>query len=262
MSRVDQAGPEPRGPGDGPSWPARPGPRIGVALVVALVVTVVVAGLFAFVALRNSTQSNSGPLRASGIPANVSTHTANMMSLSPLPSNQAPRFTLTDQKGRSLSLSSFKGRAIVLEFMDSHCTDICPIVSQELVDAYRDLGARASRVTFLAVNVNRYHTSVAAVRAFSNGHSLNTIPSWHFFTGSPDVLKAVWASYGITVIAPSPKVDVVHSSFIFFIDAQGRERYLANATDLHTASGQAYLPAGSLSAWGRGISTVVATLLK
>lgn len=146
--------------------------------------------------------------------------------------------------------------------MDPHCTDICPIISQELIDAYRNLGAQASRVAFLAVNVNRYHTTVSAVRAFSNEHSLNTIPSWYFFTGSPDVLKSVWASYGVTVFAPSPKADVVHSSFIFFIDAQGRERYIANSTDLHTAGGQAYLPAGSLTAWGRGISTVVASLLK
>ena len=35
-----------------------------------------------------------------------------------------------------LSLSAFRGRAVVLEFMDSRCTGICPLVSREFIDAY------------------------------------------------------------------------------------------------------------------------------
>jgi protein SCO1 len=54
-------------------------------------------------------------------------------------------FTLTDQDGRTLALSALRSKVVVLEFMDPHCTDICPIVSQEYVDAYRDLGALAAR---------------------------------------------------------------------------------------------------------------------
>jgi peroxiredoxin len=46
------------------------------------------------------------------------------MGLSPVPARPAPGFTLTDQDGRTMSLSSFRGRAVVLEFMDPHCTDI------------------------------------------------------------------------------------------------------------------------------------------
>jgi cytochrome oxidase Cu insertion factor (SCO1/SenC/PrrC family) len=51
-----------------------------------------------------------------------------------------------DQNGHRLSLASFRGRAVVLEFMDPHCVDICPIVSQEFVDAYDDLGKAATGV--------------------------------------------------------------------------------------------------------------------
>ena len=121
--------------------------------------------------------------RPSGIPASVSTSLANEMLLTPLPHDQAPGFTLTDQAGRTMPLSALRGKVVVLEFMDPHCTDICPIVSQEFVDAYHKLGPAARNVAFIAINVNQYHASVADMAAYSRHEALNTIPSWHFFTG-------------------------------------------------------------------------------
>ena len=99
-------------------------------------------------------------------------------------------FTLTDQSGRTLSLASFKGHAVVLEFMDPHCTDICPIVSREFVQAYHHLATAASRVVFVAVNVNAYHHGVADVAAFSREQQLSGIPSWHFLTGPVASLRS------------------------------------------------------------------------
>ena len=78
--------------------------------------------------------------RPSGIPASIPDSQVNLMELSPVPVRPAPGFTLTDQDGRVLPLSAFRGKVVVLEFMDPHCTDICPIVSAEFTDAYRDLG--------------------------------------------------------------------------------------------------------------------------
>ena len=83
------------------------------------------------------------------------------MQLSPVPAARAPGFTLTDQNGHVLSLASLAGHAVVLEFMDPHCVEICPIVSQEFIDAYRDLGRQASRAVFLAVNVTPTSTASA-----------------------------------------------------------------------------------------------------
>ena len=73
-----------------------------------------------------------------------------------MPVRPAPGFTLTDQDGRVLPLSAFRGKVVVLEFMDPHCTDICPIVSAEFTNA-----------VFAAVNVNQYHHGVADVAAYS-----------------------------------------------------------------------------------------------
>jgi cytochrome oxidase Cu insertion factor (SCO1/SenC/PrrC family) len=176
----------------------------------------------------------------------VSTQLAALMQLSPVPPQAAPGFTLADQHGRTLSLASLRGHAVVLEFMDPHCTDICPIVSGEFIDAYHDLGAAAARATFVAVNVNPYYRSTGAMAAYTREHGLDTLPSWHFLTGTLASLRAVWRAYGIVVEAPSRNADVIHPSEMFFIDPAGRERYVAVPADDHTAADNSYLPAGQL----------------
>jgi cytochrome oxidase Cu insertion factor (SCO1/SenC/PrrC family) len=241
-----------------PEARGRKGP--GTALIVALAVLVLVAAGFAVIAKRHHDRQ-AQPLRVSGIPSSISTPLAGLMSLAPVPAKPAPDFTLVDQSGRTLSLSDFRGSAVVVTFMDTHCTDICPIVSQEFVDAYHALGTAAVHTVFVAVNVNQYHAAVSDVAAFSHAHQLDTIPNWHFFTGSTSDLQAVWSSYGIAVQAPSPDADIIHSSFTYFIDPAGHERYLADPMVDHTAAGASYLPAGQLTSWGQGIALVSRSLL-
>jgi cytochrome oxidase Cu insertion factor (SCO1/SenC/PrrC family) len=146
--------------------------------------------------------------------------------------------------------------------MDPHCTDICPIVSQEYVDAYRDLGPLAGKVVFAAVNVNQYHAAVADMMAYSREQRLNTIPTWHFLTGPVPDLRKVWDGYEIAVQAPSPNADIVHTSEVYFIDPAGRERFVAAPMDDHTSSGASYLPASQISGWGQGIAQVARTLVR
>ena len=236
---------------------ARPGRLVMPVFLATIVTLMVAAGAAALVLVhRHQQQATLNELRPSGIPSTVSTETANLMGLSPVPAKSAPGFVLTDQRGHTLSLSSFRGRVVVLEFMDSHCTDICPLVSEEFVDAYRDLGRASSRVVFVAVNVNQFHARVADVLAYSREHALVTIPSWHFFTGPVSRLKAVWRDYGVDVEAPNPNADIIHTSIVYFIDLSGHERFVASPMADHTSAGKAYLPAGDLSAWGRGIALV------
>ena len=234
----------------------RLGPGRGIIAVAAAVLILTANAEYAVIRVR---QHEAAGLRVSGIPGSISTSLANLMQLSPVPVTSAPGFTLTDQSGHPMSLAGLRGRVVVLEFMDPHCTDICPIVSREFIDAYRDLGATAPRVAFVAVNVNRYHLQVADVAAFSGEQQLTKIPAWHFLTGSYPSLRAVWQAYQIEVDALGPDADVIHSSQMYFIDPQGRERFLADPMVDHTTSGS-YLPAGQLASWGHGIALVARRL--
>ena len=237
---------------------ARRGQLAFWAILAAMILAgAAVVGVVAVVHARGGPQL----ARPTGIPASVSDAQINLLGLSPVPVRSAPGFTLTDQDGHTLSLASLRGKVVVLEFMDPHCTDICPIVSQEYVDAYRDLGPLAGQVVFAAVNVNQYHAAVSDMMAYSREQRLTTIPGWHFFTGPVPDLRKVWDGYDIAVQAPSPDADIVHTSAVYFIDPAGRERFIAAPMADHTSSGASYLPADQITGWGQGIAQVARALL-
>ena len=237
--------------------------RMWITLGLAAVLLVGVNAYAAYVLVGERNAGAGGTLlRPSGIPGNISTSIANLMQLSPVPRVPAPGFRLTDQQGHTMTLASLRGKVVVLEFMDPHCIDICPIVSQEFIDAYHQLGAQASKVVFAAINVNQYYATVTDMAAFSTAHRLNTIPGWHFFTGPVPALQTAWRDYNIEVLAPNPKADIIHTSSLYFIDAKGAERFFASPMVDHTAGGTAYLPLAQISDWASGIARLAGDLAR
>ena len=192
-----------------------------------------------------------------GVPTNETTSSQSLttlMSLSPLPARMAPRFTLVDQAGGSVSLSHFRGKTVLLAFMDSRCTEVCPVEAQEFLQAERDLGRRARNVVFVGVNVNPHANSVADVRRFTVQHGLSTLKNWHFLTGSLAQLIPVWRAYGVEVFTSKNAKQIAHSSYIYFLNPLGEERFLADAFALQRQNGSGYLPSNLVKRWGRGIA--------
>lgn len=133
---------------------------------------------------------------------------------------RAPGFTLRDQFGRLISLRQFRGKAVLLAFIDSQCTTICPLTSVELRDAQRLLGSQAAGLQLLAVDANPVATSVADVQSFSILHGMTR--HWLFLTGSLSQLKAVWKQYGIYAAVVAGAID--HTPAVYLIDQRGREQ--------------------------------------
>jgi len=230
-------------------------------LAAAAVVAAAAAITVLVIVIRHHQQAAPAQLRPSGIPPSVSTRLADLMALSPVPASPAPEFRLTDQNGKPTQLSQFRGKVVVLTFMDTHCVSTCPLVAQEFADAYHDLGPAAGKVVFAAVNVNPYHARVADVLTFSREHQLVTIPGWHFVTGPAAALQKVWRAYNIQVQAPGPDADIVHTSVDYFIAASGIERFVATPM-AGERNGKSYLPPGTLAAWGHGIALVARYLAR
>jgi cytochrome oxidase Cu insertion factor (SCO1/SenC/PrrC family) len=174
-----------------------------------------------------------------------------LTKLTPLAGIAAPAFTLSDQRGRRVSLASLRGRIVVLESMDPECTLECPLISQEFVEAAHDLGTRSSEVVFVGVNVNQYHARISDVLRFSREHHLEQLPNWHFLTGSTSALRRVWRAYRI-VVRPSRTGDVTHSDAVYFIDRRGLARWVA-APEYNTAA---------IPQWGAAIADIANHLLR
>jgi protein SCO1 len=139
-------------------------------------------------------------------------------SAAPHPSligREAPDFSLVDQFDHRERLSEFQGKVVLLTFVSSRCTDICPLTAELLTRTQDLLGPQGSNTQLLAVNANFIHNSVNDVLRWSEQHSMTH--RWLFVTGPVASLESVYEDYGVT---PGS----AHSIIVFVIDASGRIR--------------------------------------
>jgi len=134
---------------------------------------------------------------------------------------RAPGFVLRDQQGRLTSLAEFRGKVVVLTFIDPYCQQICPLTTESMVEALRLLGpAAATRVQLLGIDANPLKTQVSDVAAYTRAHGLEG--RWRFLTGTRAELERVWHGYHVYVAAAAGDID--HEAVVFLIDGKGRER--------------------------------------
>src|SRR5215472_12113380 len=124
---------------------------------------------------------------------------------SSLGGSPAPDFALTDQFGRTVSLSSFRGKVVILAFTDSQCTTVCPLTTQSMLAAKDLLGRAGDQVELVGIDANPSATSVSDVLAYSRSHGL--VNQWNFLTGTLPELTAVWKRYGIAVQITNGQID-------------------------------------------------------
>ncbi len=215
----------PRGTG----WPSLALPWSSVrsrAVAVAMVVVGIVLVVAVLVALRIVRLGSP----ASGL--------AGAVIDPPVP---AADFTLHDQFDEPISLSSFRGKVVVLTFLYTHCPDACPLITEKLHQAYDLLGPDTSRLAILAVTVDPDRDTVQQVRQYSAEKDM--LNKWHFLVGSMAEVKPVWDAYGAgaarddllasqanaaAAVTPTPVPGngylVDHTAPIFIIDRTGQER--------------------------------------
>ena len=131
----------------------------------------------------------------------------------------APDFTLRNQEGRAISLSSMRGQVVLLTFLDSRCDHLCRIEGPLLGDLQRKLRP-AERPVIVVVSVNPKDTA-ASVRAAVRNWGWPS-DGWHWLVGTRDELWQVWRAYGVDVQPTSD--DILHTGALYVIDRAGDER--------------------------------------
>jgi protein SCO1/2 len=140
----------------------------------------------------------------------------------PIPAGApAQDFAFRDQDGHRIRLSDQRGRFVLVAFLYTSCTDVCPLIAKQMDSAVRSLGTRASSVRILAVSVDPVGDTPAAVRRYVRRLRLG--PMFHFLHGTKAELAPVWQGYNVA-IEDRPSGKVVHAAPVFLIDRSGRAR--------------------------------------
>ena len=139
-----------------------------------------------------------------------------------VPARPAPAIDLTDQYGKQVDLAKLKGHSVLVAFLYTHCTDLCPIVAGKLHTAYAGLD-KSERPIFLAVSVDPAHDTPQSAAAFNKRHRTTGEIDW--LLGSQAELQKVWTAWGVKPEhnANDPE-EIEHNAEIFAIDPQGQIR--------------------------------------
>jgi protein SCO1 len=183
-------------------------------------VALVLAGAVAIVAFLLARTNDSAP-------ASVSALSDKPGATWPAGKRPAPDFRLTDQDGKGVSISGFRGRPVIVTFIDPLCRAYCPLEGRRLNRVIQRFPA-ATRPVIVAVSVNVDGNARSNLRTVVQKWKL--VPQWRWAVGSEAQLAPVWKRYDIGVLVEKKTVagvtvrDVAHTEAAYVVDAQGYER--------------------------------------
>jgi protein SCO1 len=142
----------------------------------------------------------------------------------------APDFTLTDQNGRRVSLSDYRGRVVAIAFLYSTCGAPCQLIAQQVRGALDELGERGGKApAVLIVSADPIADTPQSVQRFLAETSLSG--RVEYLTGSEAALRPVWSAYRVTP-ATAGEAAFARSASVLLVDAKGQQRVLFQTEQL------------------------------
>jgi protein SCO1 len=140
------------------------------------------------------------------------------------PNTQAPAFVLLNQEGSRFDSTTLRGKVVVLNFIFTTCTDVCPLFTANFAQLQRTLkNEPAGNVFFVSITTDPEVDSPKVLKSYAQRYGAD-FQNWAFLTGSESQLKQVWKGFDVRVIKKGRGL-VQHTSLTTVIDRQGIRRF-------------------------------------
>ena len=140
------------------------------------------------------------------------------------PNSKAPDFTLLNQEGERFVSTALRGKIVVLDFIYTTCTDVCPLFTANFAQLQRTLkNENKGDIFFVSITTDPEIDSPKVLKAYARRYGAD-FQSWAFLTGTEAQLKEVWRGFGIRVIRKGRGL-VHHTSLTTVIDQRGMRRF-------------------------------------
>ncbi|MGE5094505.1 MAG: SCO family protein [Betaproteobacteria bacterium] len=161
-----------------------------------------------------------------------------------------PEVTLLDQDGASRKLKGdvIGDRIVVMDFIYTTCTTVCPVISATFADVQRRLGdALGKDVALVSLTVDPARDTPATLKAFGGKHGARD--GWVWLTGAPQDVNTALKGFGAYVSEPSqhPAMILVGDArtgqWTRFFDFPSASQIMAKVEELRAARAPASAPA-------------------
>lgn len=137
----------------------------------------------------------------------------------------APEFALRDPGGNLVRLSELRGKVVVVAFIYTSCTTVCPILGQQMARVQKQVAndkLLRGRVMLLSVTVDPSRDSATVLAGYASKLGANPV-AWKFLRESPEAMTPVLAAYREWTRAV-PGGDLDHPARVYLIDGDGQIR--------------------------------------
>lgn len=106
-----------------------------------------------------------------------------------------PDVTLLNQDGKKVRLREVvdSGKPVVLNFIFSTCTTVCPVLGAGFASFQDALGAEAAKTTLLSVSIDPDHDTPSAMKKYLRRYGAR--PGWEFLTGRYEDITQVMKAF-------------------------------------------------------------------
>jgi protein SCO1/2 len=140
------------------------------------------------------------------------------------PNTKAPAFVLLNQEGNRFDSTTLHGKVIVLNFIFTTCTDVCPLFTANFAQLQRTLkNEHAGNLFLVSITTDPEVDSPKVLKSYAQRYGAD-LQNWAFLTGSESQLKQVWKGFDVRVIKKGRGL-VQHTSLTTVIDRQGIRRF-------------------------------------
>lgn len=145
-----------------------------------------------------------------------------------------PAFELRDDQGREVRSADLRGKALAVTFLDTECTEACPIIAAQMSQAIEALGADRGGVEALAITADPVGDTPARIAGFLARY--RATGRLRYLDGSVAELRPVWRGFQVASSLDSGDSNM-HSAPVRVYDREGRWRSTLHAgVDLTAAS--------------------------
>ena len=141
----------------------------------------------------------------------------------------APRTVLVDSAGKTFDLASRRGKVVLVSFVYTTCTGVCPATTQAIVriqNVLKEAKLWGTSVEFVSITLDPKRDTPEVLREYARLFHADPA-AWHFLTGPPGQVQSVIADWGMWAKAgPTGALD--HPSRVFLLDPRGHQREIYN----------------------------------